>query len=297
MSERIGKDNIREYLTAFADGELDAAQTLRVLDYIEEHPEGMQLVRTHQHLRLAADRTVRAHTPPTPENLRRRLETLASAAPATRSPRMRLVGRRWPAVAAACLVAGALIGRSLPGTGPFTPPAPTAPLAIDNAEPIPATTVAHATRVHADCSRLREGLHAAGYPRELAGLADAVTLDLGGDDPYPDLSGLGYRFVGAGPCADPLQDTVHLLYVSTAPGHQQNVSVFAQRNADQFPLEPGKLYVVSGPRSPFPMYAWETKQVVYFLIADSESTIRAARQAIAAAPALSASPGRATSLE
>lgn len=282
MSEMIGEDNIQQYLTAFADGELDAAQILAVLDYLAEHPDGLRLMQTQQRLRLAADRAVRTLTPPPSADLRRRLEALAP--PAT--PWHRRMNWRLPAVAASFLVVGMVVGRMLLAPRPSVQqPIVVAAKEMDE-DAVPAVTVAHAMRIHADCSRLQEGLHTAGYPKELKGLADSVARDLVRTEPYPDLSGLGYRYIGAGPCADPLKDTIHLLYRSAAPGSKHAVSVFVQLHRGQLPINPGKLYVVSGPRSPFPMYAWRTEHIVYFLIADDEATVREARQAIAGAPPL-----------
>lgn len=279
----IGEDNIREYLTAFADGELDAGQILSVLDYLAEHPEGLQLMRTQQRLRIAAERAIRASTPPLPEQLRRRLEALVPQPTSeTTRPWYRRIGWGLPLAAAAFLLTGLIAGRTLLAPNPDA----RRHEFVEADAPIPATTVAHATRIHADCSRLQRGLHTAGYPRELAGLADSVAKDLGESSPYPNLSKIGYAYVGAGPCEAPLADTVHLLYQSTKPGHKRTVSVFAQPFKDQFRLNPGKLYDVAGPRSPFPLYAWRTEHVVYFLIADNESAIREARQAIAMAPPL-----------
>ena len=289
MAEAIGEHNIHEYLTAFADGELDASAILSVLDYLETHPEGLQLMRNQQRLRLAAERAVRTDTPPVPGTLRRRVESLAAAAatpapaPAAGVPRPRSRPGRWrlPAVAAASLLAGLLVGRSVLAPGPATRVvvAPTA------AEPVvPATLVVHASRVHADCSRLTSGLHTAGYPKALGGLRRAVQDDMGGADPYPNFSAIGFEFVGAGPCAAPLADTVHLLYRARGRDGHEAISVFVQLNTGQFQLQADKLYLVSGPRSAFPMFAWRTDSVVFFLLGDDLDTAEKARDLIVGAP-------------
>jgi hypothetical protein len=127
-------------------------------------------------------------------------------------------------------------------------------------------------------------LHAAGYPAELGKLRNAVQSDLGGGDPFPDLSSIGFTFSGAGPCAAPLENTIHLLYESADRSQHKAVSVFVQPNAGQFQLQPDKLYLLSGPRSAFPMFAWRTDAVVYYLVADDLDTAEKARELIAGAP-------------
>ncbi len=279
MSEPIGEDNIREYLTAFADGELDAARILTVLDYLALHPEALEMMRVQQRLRLAAERAVRGLSPPTPEALRRQLEAMTpDLPPATASPIARVTHRWWmmPIIAAALLVGGMLAGHFI------VPPRSTHSL-VQGPDAVPDDVVAHASRIHADCSRLADALHSAGYPKELAGLALLVKSELKSEYPYPDLSAIGFRLVGAGPCADPMADTAHLLYRSTGAGHESALSVFVQPYKGQFALEKGKFYVVSGPRSPFPVHAWRTSRLVYFLIADDEAVEAKARATLATA--------------
>ena len=283
MADPIGEHNIHEYLTAFADGELDASAILSVLDYLAAHPEGLELMRNQQRLRLAAGRAVRTGSPPVPEALRRRIENLAAASGDTASkPHAGFRLSRWriPAVAAAFLVAGLLAGRWVlapkPATQVALPPA---------REPVvPATLVVQASRVHADCSRLTAGLHTAGYPNEMGQLKRAVQEDLRGDDPFPDLSDIGFEFVGAGPCSAPLENTIHLLYLSSDRAAHKAVSVFVQLNTGEFQLQPDTLYFLSGPRSAFPMFAWRTDAVVYYLVTDDLDTAEKARELIAGAP-------------
>ena len=283
MAGPIGEHNIHEYLTAFADGELDASAILSVLDYLAAHPEGLELMRNQQRLRVAAGRAVRAGAPPVPAALRQRIESLASASTAA-VPRPPAGPRpsRWriPLVAAAFLLAGLLAGRWV------LAPKPTTPVVVAPArDPIvPVSLVVQASRVHADCSRLTAGLHAAGYPKEMSGLSRAVQEDLGSDNPYPDLSDIGFEYVGAGPCSAPLQNTIHLLYLSKDRAKHKAVSVFVQPNTGQFELRPGNLYLLSGPRSTFPVFAWRSDSVVYFLVTDDPDTADKARELIAGSP-------------
>ncbi len=62
------------------------------------------------------------------------------------------------------------------------------------------------------------------------------------------------------------------------------ISLFAQRDRGQFGMKAGRLYCVRGTNDVCPMYAWRTDRVVYFLIADDEPTLAAARPKVRSAP-------------
>lgn len=287
MPRPIGEHNLREHLTAFADGELDAAQSVALLDYLLEGPgsleSSLEMMRDQQRLRLAAERLVHEGTEPLPQALRERVTALSvpPADPPTgrgHGPARRILAWPWLAMGVVLLLAGLVVGR-------FMLPRPTPRIAIGGSEPVvPVAMVVKAGRVHAECSRLAEALHSAAYAREYAELAEAVKQDLSGPNPYPDLSSIGFQYVGAGLCPDPLHGTIHLLYRQTGPHPQAAISVFVQPNAGQFSLQQGKLYDVAGSRSAFPVFVWRTEQVVYFLVADNGDTAYRALRAIASAP-------------
>ena len=86
MIEPLDKDNVREHLTAFADGELDAVQILAVLEYLRTDPEALNLLTEQQKLRVATMRTVRETAPPVPTALRERITALAAASAAESKP-------------------------------------------------------------------------------------------------------------------------------------------------------------------------------------------------------------------
>ncbi len=269
-------------LSAFADGELDAAATRHLLRHLLDDPAAVERLRAYQRLTTAARRAVAAATPPPSEALRSRLSQLAP--PTVTADAARPVVRRGPwagpgraAVAASLLLGGLAVG--------YRAARPTPPVEHPAADVLPASVVAHAESIHADCSRLALGLHAGGYPADVAGLAADVEHDLGTLNPYPDLRPIGFGFRGGGPCGHPLADAAHLLYRSVRPGSLAAVSVFVQPWHGQYPLAPGRLYTVSVPQSPFPMLAWRTDRVVYFLLADNEATERSAVNLIRAAPA------------
>ena len=290
MPERIDEHNIEQQLSAFVDGELDAAQMTLVLDYLAAHREALDSLRGHQRLRASAASILRNQAPPPSASLRARVEQIAfehrpklePAIAIHRSPSR--IGWQWAAVAA-MLIIGFAAGRwayfarsTSPQIVIAEPPPPVVPVSI----------ISHAAAIHADCSRLAMGLHTAGYPIELGGLADAVRRDLSSDKPFPDLSSIGFVYRGAGPCGSPLPNTIHLLYRAKDSTHA--LSVFVQTNNGQFSMKEGTLYTLSDPRSPFPMLGWRTPRVVYFLIADDAPTIEKARAVIAPAANLPLAP-------
>ncbi len=286
MTEPLGKDNIPEYLTAFADGELNATEILVVLEYIKAEPRALDVLMEQQHLRVAAMRAVLKHTPPVPAALSEHIADLASAA-ASQSiskpppePRARMAWRFWLTSLAAmlCLVAGIAIGYMAP-----RPPIGTkenvavAPEAYD----VPPSVVAAVTGVHVDCSRFAARLRPGAFPKELGAISAAVQEDFSRNEPYPDLSPIGYRFIDAGPCRKPLANTAHLVYQSTARNVTDKISIFVQPLAAHPQLEPGKFYLVSDADSPHPMFALRTSRAVYFLVGDEAEITERARGVLA----------------
>jgi anti-sigma factor RsiW len=284
--EPINPHSLRRDLSAFADGELDPAAAERLERHLADDRAAAEHLNNIRQLSAAARRTVRAHTPPPSETLLQRLQQLSSpeapSVPAAPSFRPRALPALWfvlpRALAAAILLAvGIWIGHLL--SRPESPTVGPGPEAL-SADVLPASVVAQAEEIHGFCSRLAEGLHSGGYPADIAPVAASVERDLHSVHPYPDLRSIGYRYRGAGPCGKPLPDTAHLLYRSLVPGSVKAVSVFVQAWHDQYPLKPGRLYTVSVATSPFPMLAWRTDRVVYFLLADDTATEQAAASLI-----------------
>ena len=266
-------------LSAFADGELDPAATRRLLRQLADDPAAADAVRQVQQLSADARHAVRRSTPAPSADLLERLRAMAPAdvmPAATRRP----VAWSWAArsVAAAVLLAAGVWAGHRWATA--ARPAGGGP----SADVLPAAVVAQAEEVHGYCSRLAQGLHAGGYPAAVAALAPAVAADLHSDHPYPDLRSIGYRYRGAGPCGRPLADTAHLLYRSARPGSVDAVSVFVQPWHGQYPLDADRVYTVSVATSPFPMLAWRTDHVVYFLLADTADAERSAAALVRGTP-------------
>ena len=284
MEKLIPSDEMSKYLTAFADGELRSAESMEVLDYLAANPQAMARVAGQQRLRLAAERSVRASTPPVPELLRQRVAAAAAAAatvirpapgPADPAPRRRLFTSMkvlLPVGAAACVAVGVSIGRSW------------SPKPVGHEGPLAAAITSELTRVHVDCSRYPDHFHEPAFPREVRAVPAALLTHLGAAAPYPDLSAMGYEFAGAGPCELPGAKTVHLLYRPRRADMADTVSVFLQADAGQVGVEPDTVYVASPPDAPHPLLLWRSAGVVYYLVADDAGTANAALAAIPTAP-------------
>jgi anti-sigma factor RsiW len=271
--------NLRRDLSAFADGELDPAGSRRLLQHLLDHPADMDQLRRVQRLNTEAGRVIRQRAPAPSVELLERLRQLAPQ-PVPRPARPPITVRSWLPLARALAAIVLLVIGLWAGSRMARPTAPV----VSTADVLPAAVVSHAEEVHGVCSRLALGLHSGGYPADVAALATSVEQDLHSEHPYPDLSPIGFRYRGAGPCGWPLPDTAHLLYGSVRPGSVNAVSVFVQPWRAQYPLVAGRLYSVSVAQSPFPMLAWRTEHVVYFLLADNDATERSAVALIRGAP-------------
>jgi hypothetical protein len=268
--EILGKDNLPEFVTAWTQGGLDAAQAELVQAWLRDHPESAAEIEASVRLNTEARRALTVNTP---ASLRDRIAGMRSEEPAPKriGPMRRWA---WAASIAVAIGLGMMVGHAM-----NRPPANTG---ISTADVIPAGIVTRVDRIHAMCARAADNLHANGYPTDAGALPADVAADTHGE--HPDLSSIGFRYIGAGPCGDTLPGTVHLLYKSVQPGFPLALSLFVQENHGQFPIEPGRLYKASGDRDPFPMYVWRTDKVVYFLIADNETIARKAMGVIAGAP-------------
>jgi anti-sigma factor RsiW len=262
-------DNLIESLTAFADGELDAARSLAMWSYLAEHPDrhaALKWLRDQQQLTLAARRVTEA---PAPSDLRARIAAMAARPQAASSV---APTRSWARRIGFPLAAAAGIAIGLTVATFFMRPTPVA-------EVLPARIVTSIARVHADCSRMPETTHDATFEATNATLATTVATSAGSASATPDLTSIGFRFVGAGRCMGLKSETVHLLYRAIDPKSPAAVSVFVQPDTGQFAqLESGRVFRVSSSTAPFPTLAWRHGPVIYFLLADDDKTEAAVLQ-------------------
>lgn len=284
MPEPIDDKEVRKYIEAFADGELDVEQNLRMLEHMAMNPGATRRVMHQQQLRQAVDRALREATPPIPPSLRETIERLATEAnrgdraeARSRSSRRGIVARigRWlPAVAAAVLLGASVVLFVL-----SQPPAGDAPL-LETRHIQTAGLVAR----HAACSQQLENLHRADhFGTQIADIPGKVAekFEMSQTIPVLDLSSLGYAFAGAGDCAAPGSPAVHLVYHADAgPGA---ISVWvrpaAERDRD---IEAGKLYAAAPGKDQHPLLMWRRGEVIYYLIGDDADKVREAARLLAA---------------
>lgn len=306
MAEPIRPENLADQLTAFADGELDAEGNLAVLRYVAGNPDALLAVEQEQRLRMAAQEVIRRDTPAPSDALRRRIEALG-APPAAPGPTLKLSDTgtpfpptrapdvpsrsgirdfRWLAAAAGVvlLLGGSWFGWTMaerrlaqvPNGGSTRVEESVIPIALTHA----------VTAVHVDCSRLPPHLHGADVAEIQPGLVEPLKEALAGDQLVPDLSSIGYDFVGAGPCGRPVEDAVHLLYHSKSAKVNDTLSLFVRPYTapiGQTDLQPGRVYEVTPAGSPHKALAWRSGALLWLLVGDAAEPVDRAKNALAEA--------------
>jgi len=267
MSEPQDSSYPANKLTAFADGDLNPARSADVLEYLSSHPEAARTIARQMRFRGAVGRSVRGLTPPPGEALRERITAMVARDAALTVRRQLPVWRQrsqfWFGAVAAALFFVALglsFGKMIYGVAGLSD------------DIVPAPLVSAVTHVHVDCSRA-PSLHHLPFPHELGDLKDALQADLGRDEPYPDLSAMGYQYVGAGPCSKPMEGTVHLLYQSTNSPVVDTMSLFVQKFHGQLNIADGKIYWAQDKTAAHPMLVWRRGSLVYYLVGDADGPV------------------------
>ena len=266
------------YLPAFADGELDVEQSLRVLEHLALHPRDTRVIAHQQQLRQALARVLRADAPAAPQSLRDRLETLATLELRDNGEDQRTHRWRWtmlrqwtPALAAAVLLAASLTWTSF-----FLPDRSTDGLASSLA---PGEAVVMGVRQasvfqrrHGACSQDPSQVHAQGFPQEPAAVTQELMRILHTPTPPPvDLKGTGFQLVVAGHCVLPGRDSVHLIFRKRLPdGTPESLSVWMTPYRGQGELPEGRVICVTGDRRE-PVLVWRQGEVVCYVAAESEA--------------------------
>jgi anti-sigma factor RsiW len=269
------------FLRAFADGELDVEQSLRVLEHLAQHPRDTRVIAHQQQLRQALERVLRAEAPAPPQALRDRLETLASLqlrddlrddaqGPRTRRWRWTMLKQWTPALAAAVLLAASLTWTSF-----FLPRDSTGGLASGlapgEAVVMGVRQAAVFQRRHGACSQDPSQVHSRGFPQQ----PDAVTQELmrvlhTPTPPPVDLRGAGFELVVAGRCVLPGRDSVHLVFRrSRADGMAESLSVWMTPYRGQGELPEGRVLCVTSDRRE-PVLVWRQGEVVCYVVAESD---------------------------
>ena len=80
MDDHDLQHDLRRYIEAFADGELDVETNLRVLERMAMNPQATQRVMHQQELRRLVDQAMREQAPPVPADLRNRIMAISAEA-------------------------------------------------------------------------------------------------------------------------------------------------------------------------------------------------------------------------
>jgi len=278
MSEEAHEDDARRYLSALADGESDeltAEQREAVLHHLATHPQAATWLANEVQLRQVVSQYLAGAAAPPSDALRQRIDELTRAGEAASdpsstgpsaspAPSRRRSGRAWfiwPMAAAAMvfLAVGLWLGREIYGGSPTS------------TGPVPASLVAGVTHIHVDCSRAPDQ-HTADFPKELGDLKGSLEKYLGRQVPWPDLSSIGYQYIGAGPCAKPLENMAHLLYRHKGGPITDTVSLFVQRDGPKN-LQEGKVYWAAGKDATHPMIVWRRDNMTFYLVGDADQPV------------------------
>jgi len=287
-------------LMAYADGELDAAAGERVRQYLLADPQAAAKVKLHQQLRAAGCRACKAGVE-VPVPLQQRIQGLANApeyddrgyplnaaAKAESHAESQFATDKWQSplkmdnrrrfgfrlIAAAALLfvgLGTVAMILMPERG----------MTVVKDSPLLKVSLIDSTAaVHNECSH-----HAShfgpGFPEKVEELPQSLRQYLGHDAKVPDLSKLGYKFAGAGPCQIPGGKTAHLLYRPISGGNITTftVSLFVQADTGQLPIDSGKVYFAEDKIYNTPMIIWRGDGVLYFLVGENNNQLSdAARQ-------------------
>ena len=303
-------------LMALADGELDSARAMAVLEFVTNHPEAARKALFQTQLREAIRRAAIADTPAMPEALAAAIQQLAAetaelvatstesaAAKASTSaaasqpassthatePLARIGGlSRWvPFAAAAVLVLATLVAIYTIGPGSSLPDSPNVAAASSMITP---QQIAMFNKRHVGCTRSIEPLlnrdKFSGELREFSGQAEQYLLLSQSHRPALDLDKLGYQFAGAGECHIPSKHALHLIYAAKPEtGRSDRLSLWMTRAEDvKFAgtphLEKRKIYEIDTDGA-HPMVLWQCGDVVYFLVGDGAKSVHDASTVLA----------------
>lgn len=305
MTEESRDHQVKKFLAAFADGELDIEQTIEILSRLSMDPATAARVEHQQRLREAVARVMegpecRDNPTRCPEALRKEIERVmaedraGSDAPTPargtspnenassdgrRSGVLGTIGRWMPLAAAAVLLVAALGLYLVSGVG-----------STDGLRPgsvassiLPASIAEKMDRRHGTCaSDTTELLHHARYPESVRELPDAVAqnMNASGRGIVPlDLSVLGYRYQQAGECAIPGKPAVHVIYradaSSSAPADSMSLWITPDRG--QFDaLSDGRVFMARITETKHPVMLWKRGGLVYLLLGEKLADVESA---------------------
>ncbi len=286
MAESLNEHEVRKYLDAFADGELDVEQNLRVLEHMAMNPTTTRRVMHQQQLHQAVKRALDQDTPVVPDSLRKRIEQLAQTVTldADQGDRFRSdatqqamgggrsvlarIGRWVPLIAAAVFFISALAVLSVANKSGST---------------ISDTNYIRFVSRHTICSRKIEKLARVElFPQNIEELPPALAQFLGGPAAMGlDLSSLGYEFQAVGECNVPGDKSVHLIYrAKDDPTGDDTLSLWIRRFAGSPDISSDRFYAVAGSDAANPLIFWRQGGMIYYLVGNSFDRVDSAAKRI-----------------
>lgn len=258
---------------AYADGELDHAGSIRVVEQMAEDPLAAKAVLHQQQLRAAVGRVMNDDAVTAPEALRASLRGLAAntlgeaTPPAARPSVIGRIGFWMPLTAAAGILIGVLVSATLfdnPGSSSGGGYAVATPL-------LSSAQVSYFTSRHNLCATSPDALmDDPDLPQSIAALPDALRQKFGTAPVGLDLSTLGYVFDAVGPCNVPGSGSVHLVYQPMPDsGHAGPISLWIRPSNPGLDLEPDKIHQVNPDANDHPVLVWRSGGLDYWLVGDS----------------------------
>lgn len=283
-----------ELLPAFADGELDAQQNLRVLEQMAADPTNTKRVLHQQQLKQACNRVMDSPEMRCPDALREKIAAMSDLAPGSNNqnapsaapslavggddnPVLARIGR-WvaPLAVAATLFIGALVALNvMNNSGGYTSDGLiTASLAQTFGER------------HVKCAVGQSAPYDTQlFPADIEQLDQSLVQHVGQEmsGAALDLSTLGYDYKLAGFCPLPGGESVHVMYEN--PGGQ-TLSLWIKPYDGQPTLDPGVPYIPPHDHTAQPMMVWREGNMVFYLVGDTMDDVKQAQPAIHLALAL-----------
>lgn len=271
--------DISVLLRLAADGELTAEQSARLEAHLAAHPEDAARVAFERSLRGACARCMGGTAP---AGLRDRVQAALAerAEPESAAPAAVHVAGRISPPPARTRRRGTLTNRILNAAAVVV----VAGLAVlflraslsQDSTQAQAQAVARALpEQHSACAIDPDLLTGQDrFVSDLSAVPAAYRPLLGASPSIPDIEALGYRFTGAGPCAVPGGESVHLMFEAIDERRPEEcprkpLSLFIQRT-DLFNMQPGQTYTVESPNDKMSIFAWASDGLVYYLVAESK---------------------------
>lgn len=287
----------KKYLAAFADGELDVDQNLRLLEYMKMDPNATARVTHQQQLRDSVCRCMSADCSSMPDALKQSViqmfesptqESVDENAVIARIPPYQVTAWLSSIAALVAITLSLMLYLNQPHTNPSFANSPVAAAQhmpgfniYAAASMLPTAQVNRFVNQHVSCAeQISRLMHFANNPTSIEEVPKVVSDHLGMQS-YPclDLSSIGYKFAGVGPCHIPGNKAAHLIYKSTNPqaaAYNDTISLWIAPDDGSLNLAPNKVFRIRGPESDHPLITWRHNNLIYYMVGDSYPNVQKA---------------------